>query len=201
MLKPELQAKFLNHLNKKKKGTEGFTLIELLVVIIIIGVLAAIALPSLLNQVSKARQSEARQNVGALNRAQQAYFLENSNKFATDVGDLGVGIKTQTQNYEYTIAGADRTQAVTNKGASRRAKLKSYYGVTYTIDQTVAGAGGVITESLTQAILCEAKSPYVGGGSDDNPTAETIGNDDTPPTADEIKGDTGGCEGQYKPLK
>lgn len=38
VIKPELQVKFLQHLNRKKKGDEGFTLIELLVVVIIIGV-------------------------------------------------------------------------------------------------------------------------------------------------------------------
>lgn len=68
-------VKFLQNL-RNKKGGKGFTLIELLVVVIIIGVLAAVALPNLLGQVAKGRQSEAKNNLGAVNRAQQAHRLE-----------------------------------------------------------------------------------------------------------------------------
>ncbi len=68
-------AKLLQNL-RNKKGNKGFTLIELLVVVIIIGVLAAVALPNLLGQVGKARETEAKNGVGTINRAQQAYHFE-----------------------------------------------------------------------------------------------------------------------------
>ncbi|KYC43002.1 general secretion pathway protein GspH [Scytonema hofmannii PCC 7110] len=156
MLKPELQVKFLNHLNRRNKKDEGFTLIELLVVVIIIGVLAAIALPSLLSQVSKARQSEAKQNIGSMNRAQQAFFLENNNAFTTELNELALGIRTQTDNYKYEIAAAANTGShVSNKARSVKKALKSYIGVVYTSNQSVNG----VNEAITLAVLCESVNP------------------------------------------
>lgn len=156
-MKLDFQAKFLQHLNKKKLQDEGFTLIELLVVIIIIGILAAIALPSLLSQVNKGKQAEAKQNVGTLNRAQQAYFLENDG-FATDVPSVGVGIKTQTVNYIYTIntTGAGKgtnglPQSANNVGSGLGNTLKSYVGQNFTsIGDTQT------SEVLTLGFVCES---------------------------------------------
>ena len=68
-------AKLLQNL-RNKKGNKGFTLIELLVVVIIIGVLAAVALPNLLAQVGKARETEGKNGVGTITRAQQTYHFE-----------------------------------------------------------------------------------------------------------------------------
>ena len=101
-----LKAKLLQHYAGKKiagkKANGGFTLIELLVVIIIIGILSAIALPSFLNQANKAKQSEAKTYIGSMNRAQQAYYMENG-EFTDAIPELGLGIQSSTDNYSYTV--------------------------------------------------------------------------------------------------
>ncbi|MGD1914488.1 MAG: type IV pilin-like G/H family protein [Rivularia sp. (in: cyanobacteria)] len=53
-------------------------------------------------QANKARQSEGKFNIGAMNRAHQAYFLEN-NKFGTNINELQLGIKSETENYVYKV--------------------------------------------------------------------------------------------------
>jgi len=87
---------------------EGFTLIELLVVIIILGILSAVALPSLLNQVGKARETEAKQNLSAISTAQQAYFAENG-QFATTLNELNISVSGEFYNYNIT---AGSTQVI-----------------------------------------------------------------------------------------
>jgi type IV pilus assembly protein PilA len=155
-MKSELKAKFLQHILNKKKSEEGFTLIELLVVIIIIGILSAIALPSFLNQATKARQSEAKNYVGSMNRAQQAFYLENNNAFTTSVVVLALGIKTQTENFIYDIGSVGTTgSVVTNKARATKKALKSYAGVTYTTTQTVNG----VADAITLANLYESIAP------------------------------------------
>ncbi len=59
------------------KGKKGFTLIELMIVVAIIGILAAIAIPNFLKFQAKAKQSEAKQNLGAIYTAMMSYFSSN----------------------------------------------------------------------------------------------------------------------------
>ncbi len=56
---------------------EGFTLIELLVVIIIIGILAAIAIPIFLNQRSQASDAAVKSDLRTMARGQETYFVSN----------------------------------------------------------------------------------------------------------------------------
>ena len=61
------------------KRSRGFTLIELMIVVAIIGVLAAVAIPSFLNYQLTSKRSEAYANLAALAKAQQAYYAEFNN--------------------------------------------------------------------------------------------------------------------------
>ncbi len=62
----------------KLKGKKGFTLIELLIVIAIIGILSAIAIPTYLNYVNRAKDSEAHTNLGAIFTSETAFSATNS---------------------------------------------------------------------------------------------------------------------------
>jgi type IV pilus assembly protein PilA len=65
-----------------KSREDGFTLIELLVVVLILGLLAALAIPSFINQSSKANDSEAKNNLQVTQRAMETYYLDH-NTYAT----------------------------------------------------------------------------------------------------------------------
>ncbi|MCY7333705.1 MAG: type IV pilin-like G/H family protein [Pseudanabaena sp. CAN_BIN31] len=141
----------------KKNGEKGFTLIELLVVIIIIGILAAIALPSFLNQAAKARQSEAKTYVGSINRSQQAYLLEKQ-LFSPNLLTLGLGIAGTTANYAYGTGSASLnigSVAVYNAMAYGIAGLNGQGGTSGAINTTNA-------DTMVQSTSAPSNKSYIG---------------------------------------
>ncbi|MEQ8541974.1 MAG: type IV pilin-like G/H family protein [Coleofasciculus sp. D1-CHI-01] len=107
-------------------------------------------IPSFLSSAGKARESEAKQYIGSMNRAQQAYFLEES-KFTDTIAELGLGISTETENYTYSMH--TTSLSVINYAISHKSKMKGYVGAVFLGDAVATG------EMTTFAILCEAESP------------------------------------------
>jgi len=70
-------------------GKKGFTLIELMTVVIIVGVLAAVAVPLYRAQVKKAIASEGAALVGSVRSAQRIYYAENDS-YTDDMDDLNL---------------------------------------------------------------------------------------------------------------
>ena len=68
----------LARIRKSQESEGGFTLIELLVVMIIIGILAAIAIPVFLNQRKKAQDTAAKADVSTIGKEIATYYVDNT---------------------------------------------------------------------------------------------------------------------------
>lgn len=79
------------------QGAKGFTLVELMIVVAIIGILAAIAYPSYLDQVLRSNRTEGRTLLLDA-AARQERFFSNNNTYATTMTALGYTQDTATSN-------------------------------------------------------------------------------------------------------
>ncbi|HVW16911.1 MAG TPA: type II secretion system protein [Solirubrobacteraceae bacterium] len=127
----------LKRLRSRLHGEDGFTLIELLVVILIIGILAAIAIPSFLNQKSKASDANTKSEARTAQTAMETYYTDHGN-----YTDASVSALTQIES---TLSSADL--AVT-PGASTYTVSVTDHGRTYSISKD---SSGNISHSCTVA--------------------------------------------------
>lgn len=145
---------------------QGFTLIELMVVIVIMGILAAVAVPKLFGMIAKSKASEVGPAAGTYVKLQSAYFSE-SNVYGTwkEIGYVGPGSSTglnstETTNFSYSGAITEKTNAAeigwkaTNNSKLNDCALGSIWKVT-----TTAISAGADTDSYTAETACAELTP------------------------------------------
>lgn len=92
----------------------GFTLIELLVVVLIIGILAAIALPQYQKAVAKTRYASLKHMTKAIALAQEVYYLTNG-EYSTNIEDLDIQWPESTSEFQLNPGETEEEGAVRSK--------------------------------------------------------------------------------------
>jgi type IV pilus assembly protein PilA len=143
MFLQNLRAKVGARLNGDSEA--GFTLIELLVVMLILGILAAIALPAFFNQKDKAGDAKAKEYAHSAQVAMETYSTDHNGSYtgATKSALIAIEPTLSNANFEVTVAsgGAGYTIDVTGTSSTQHFEVVNASG-TLTFPCEVAGKGG-----------------------------------------------------------
>ncbi len=138
---------------RRKPNQKGFTMIELMVVVVIVGILAAIAVPLYGKYVKNARVSECTGRMGEVITAAKAWAQENQDAAGNPLWPAGAGgvvDLTATENFTYAITaggGANaNTTAMTITGSGIAGSKMEGVTVTITVaDINSSGGAPVVT--------------------------------------------------------
>ncbi len=137
----------------------GFTLIELLVVMIIIGILAAIAIPVFLNQRKKAVDTSARSDVRTVANEMETYFTDNQAYTFTSASTAAVNTVTIVAGQTAKVTLGNVVTAVPLSAAATQAAnwgAATGYCITATNTKGDKSATGIYYNSLSGGLVTTA---------------------------------------------
>lgn len=128
--------------HKAKRGVLGFTLVELMIVIVIVGILAAVAIPRFVRSADKARASEFPTVLTGIYTQQEAYKAERG-FYLTGFDSLSIPDPNPSNWFTYTNTSTDSVTFIA------KAQVKERFGNATTSDTAAINQAGAKTATAT----------------------------------------------------